>query len=86
MKIILSDRVKAVVEDRPFPDLSIEEHPLLLGYPNQDGQVKCVYCLSYRNHRCTHGHQLDGISLLRECGDFGFNRDAYQDFYSNMKG
>jgi hypothetical protein len=55
-------------------------------YPNEDGQVKCVYCLSYRNHQCTHGHQPDGISLLRECNEFCFNRTTYDDFYANVKG
>jgi len=43
-------------------------------YPNQDGQVKCCYCDHYRDRRCTQGHQPDGISLLRECGDFRFNQ------------
>ena len=86
MKIVLSDRVKAVVEERPLPDIKTDDHAPLPAYPNEAGMVKCVYCFSYRDHRCTQGHEPDGISLLRECGGFGFNRAAYDDFYANLKG
>jgi hypothetical protein len=43
-------------------------------YPNQDGLVKCTCCQSWQDKRCTHGYHPDGISLLRKCGDFRFNR------------
>jgi hypothetical protein len=86
MKIVLSDRVKAVVEDSPLSGLPVEEHTPLPRYPNPAGLVKCVYCTCYREKVCKHGHQPDGISLLRRCGDFRFNRAAYDDFYSNVKG
>lgn len=55
-------------------------------YPNEGGQSKCCYCDHYRDHRCTGGHQVDGTSALRECGDFSFNRAAYQDFYERIAG
>jgi hypothetical protein len=47
MKIVLSDRVKAVVQDRPLPDLPIEERTSLPGYPNEACQVKCADCYHY---------------------------------------
>jgi DNA primase len=50
-------------------------------YPNEGGQVACDCCLSWKGKSCVHGHQPDGISLLRECDGFSFNRDAYDDFY-----
>ena len=78
----LTDDMKATLQRDKPAIIAAPSSP----YPNDAGQVKCCYCLSYQNHRCAHGHQPDGISLLRVCGEFGFNRSAYDDFYSNVKG
>jgi|WetSurMetagenome_2_1015567.scaffolds.fasta_scaffold09068_5 hypothetical protein len=55
---------------------------LSIPYPNHEGLVKCVYCLSYRDHRCIRGREPDGISLLRDCPDFRFDQAGYDAFYS----
>jgi hypothetical protein len=73
----LTDSIKADLKREKAEIMAALSNP----YPNQDGQVKCCYCHHYLDHRCTHGHQPDGISLLRECGEFGFNRGAYEGFY-----
>ena len=80
--ISLSDRVKAVVSaaTTPLPaaapaaddQMAQREEALLAApaYPNAGGLVKCDYCTHLSGFRCTEGHELDGISLLRECSDF----------------
>jgi hypothetical protein len=88
-RLRLTGRLDAL-DDYMKADLHREKAAIIAAlsspYPNEDGMVKCVYCLAYRDHRCTRGRQPDGISLLRECGDFGFNRQAYDDFYASVKG
>lgn len=64
----LTDVMKADLQREKATIMAVLSRP----YPNQDGMVKCCSCSCWQDHRCAHGHQVDGISLSREC-------DAYQE-------
>lgn len=81
-RLRLMGNLHALTDDMKA-DLQREKRAImacLAPYPDSEGQVKCCYCTRYQDHACTHGHRPDGISLLRECGEFVFNRVAFEDF------